>query len=377
MSKIKYAVIKGTIAADDAGAVADDAASLGWEPRPAQGLICTGPQLHVQSTPARSPQLPDNWTHSHQVQFVHKQRFRTIHGLCGSREAGKPGSREAEKPGSRSRLHGSRYVCMYPCNQFRVVETQRLIPMKISTTFLEKRHGHKPEERRMSDHNPVSLHLASVWRPDRPPTRKPKPTFLVSEAHRYTDMFYNPEAPPVVGVRAVVDSLRAGQIGVTQAVDTIERILLGCFGDAFRPGPVSNGKAAWWNHECAAAKQAMLQYRSDVMKWGCAAPAMGHTSFQELRRQFNRAKRNARRDHRLRALESFIATCKRDAKTLWQRLNEGRCILVSVDSSGFLINVEDTDMRKVFLNTNPRKIATFLTEVFDERQQRALEPHGS
>jgi len=43
----------------------------------------------------------------------------------------------------------------------------------------------------------------------------------------------------------------------------------------------------------------------------------------------------------------------------------------------FLINVEDTDMRKVFLNTNPRKIATFLTEVFDERQQRALEPHGS
>ncbi|EFJ44034.1 hypothetical protein VOLCADRAFT_95705 [Volvox carteri f. nagariensis] len=121
------------------------------------------------------------------------------------------------------------------------------------------------EERRLSDHNPVSLHLASVWRPDRPPTRKPKPTFLVSEAHRYTDMFYNPEAPPVVGVRAVVDSLRAGQIGVTQAVDTIERILLGCFGDAFRPGPVSNGKAAWWNDECAAAKQAMLQYRSDVM----------------------------------------------------------------------------------------------------------------
>ncbi|EFJ40955.1 hypothetical protein VOLCADRAFT_107874 [Volvox carteri f. nagariensis] len=143
------------------------------------------------------------------------------------------------------------------------------------------------EERRLSDHNPVSLHLASVWRPDRPPTRKPKPTFLVSEAHRYTDMFYNPEAPPVVGVRAVVDSLRAGQIGVTQAVDTIERILLGCFGDAFRPGPVSNGKAAWWNDECAAAKQAMLQYRSDVMKVPGAHPFSGRATHSVTPHQYN------------------------------------------------------------------------------------------
>ncbi len=163
-----------------------------------------------------------------------------------------------------------------------------------------------------SDNCPVSLALDVLSDRVKSWKTKPRPRFDVARYRRYAAFFDSPEAPVLQRARAAMQALAQGERTITEVVASISNDLFKCMQQAFGGGTMDGvGKAGWWNDACAAAKVHVLTCAAELRKGAEGMNvATAAEKFTQARREYNRAKRAARRDHELQQMQAFVTSCR-------------------------------------------------------------------